>query len=496
MIRLIRISKGERRPPFAQAALLVACLNSTVVLAENLSELDCVIEPHMVIDLSSRVDGIVETMEVERGEYIEKGQVLVRLESSVERAAVAEAQVRAEAMTEIRSSNVTAEFAQRRNDRIQELHRSHAVSTDQLDEIKTEYELSRLQLERATENQLIAKLGLRQAVEVLNRHTLRSPIRGIVIQHYLAPGEAVEEQPIMRLAQIDPLRVEVIVPVTAFGTIKVGQRAIVRPEAPMEGDYSVTVTVVDGVADAASGTFRVRLGLPNADYSLPSGLRCRVTFLPYKAPPVTATTVAAADPESPKTRATDEADLTPYEIVRTDVAPADSDARCQTIGPIRDAPEAGRIMATLTEQATQLKLREESQGTVETYLLLAPPQPSLTHSRALTDKMQAAGFDDFYIFWRGPHKGRISLGVHRNKAYAEERQTMLAELGFESELVPRTTRRSHFWLDVELLPRVTALDLAAARQMFGKTDLTASACGIVVNRDQTGQALAGASALP
>ena len=52
-------------------------------------------------------------------------------------------------MAEILASNVSAEFAQRRNDRIQELHDSQAVSTDQLDEIKTEYELSRLQLERA-----------------------------------------------------------------------------------------------------------------------------------------------------------------------------------------------------------------------------------------------------------------------------------------------------------------------------------------------------------
>ena len=339
MITSIGTSKSKCRPTLAQAALLVVFLNSTSALAQDftlgsdLDEFDCVIEPHMVIDLSSRVDGIVETMEVERGEFIEKGQVLVRLESSVERAAVATAQGRANANAEILASNVSAEFAQRRNDRVQELHRSDAVSTDQLDEIKTEFELSRLQLERAEENQLIAKLELRQAREVLNRHTLRSPIRGIVVQHYLAPGEAVEEQPIMRLAQIDPLRVEVIVPVMAFGTIKVGQRAIMRPEPPMEGEYPATVTVVDGVADASSGTFRVRLGLPNEDYRLPSGLRCRVRFLPEETPPGT-TTVAGRATHGSTTRFSSPARSMSWRALPRHVRPA----RIDSVWPQRHSP--------------------------------------------------------------------------------------------------------------------------------------------------------------
>ena len=500
----IWISNNDRLPTLAQAALLAACLNCTVALADDLGELDCVIEPHVVIDLSSRVDGIVETMEVERGELIEKGQVLVRLESSVEQAAVAEARVRAEATAEILASNVSAEFAQRRNDRIQELHDSQAVSTDQLDEIKTEYELSRLQRARATENQLIAKLELRQAREILKRHTLRSPIRGIVVQHYLAPGEAVEEQPIMRLAQIDPLRVEVIVPVSAFGTIAVGQRAIMRPESPMDGEYAATVTIVDGVADASSGTFRVRLGLPNEDYNLPSGLRCRVKFLPRETAPeetIVAKPAAQRGPASepdtvskaavnPIANTTSNTEAPPpYEMVKTAAAPL-ADQICQTIGPITQASDADRIMTTLTGQATQLRLRQERQSSAVSYLLLAPPQPSLEDSRALIDKMQVVGFTDFHIFYRGPHKGRISLGVHTVKAYAEERKAQLAELGFESELILRTQERPRFWLDVELMPQTASLDLAAAEQVLGETGLAAKPCEVVVGRDQSGQTLA------
>ena len=64
-----------------------------------------------------------------------------------------------------------------------------------------------------------------------------------------------------------------------FGTIKVGQQAVIVPEEPLTGHYVGTVSIVDRVADAASGTFRARVLLENLDYALPSGLRCAVRFL-------------------------------------------------------------------------------------------------------------------------------------------------------------------------------------------------------------------------
>ena len=131
-----------------------------------------------------------------------------------------------------------------------------------------------------------AQLELLRAEETLRRHTIRSPIDGVVVQRYLSPGESVRFQPMLRLAQINPLRVEVIVPVSAFGRIQIGQRAIIHPEEPMVGNYEAEVTIVDRVADAASGTFRVALDLPNPDYSLPSGLKCMVQFLGNHATPV------------------------------------------------------------------------------------------------------------------------------------------------------------------------------------------------------------------
>ena len=82
----------------------------------------------------------------------------------------------------------------------------------------------------------------------------------------------------MKLAQIHPLYVEVIMAVANLGLVKVGMEAAVRPESPVGGLYNAKVIVVDRVVDAASGTFGVRLELPNPDYRLPPGLKCKVIF--------------------------------------------------------------------------------------------------------------------------------------------------------------------------------------------------------------------------
>ena len=55
-------------------------------------------------------------------------------------------------------------------------------------------------------------------------------------------------------------------------------KAEVRVELPVNRKYSAHVIIVDSVIDAASGTFGVRLELPNPDYRLPAGLLCQVVF--------------------------------------------------------------------------------------------------------------------------------------------------------------------------------------------------------------------------
>jgi len=244
----------------------------------NSAELDGLIEPYMVTNVGSGVRGIIETVYVDRGDFVKKGQVVATLQSGVEKATMELARVRAEIDTGIKAKEAQLAFSDRKKIRYEELYKKETIPFGEMDEAETTKVLAELELQEARDNKRMAELELQRASEVLERMLIRSPIKGVVVERFLAPGEFVEEQPILKIAQIDPLNVEAIVPVEFFGSIKVGMQAKVQPEEPVGGIYTAKVKIVDQVIDAASGTFGVRLELPNPDYKLPAGLKCKVIF--------------------------------------------------------------------------------------------------------------------------------------------------------------------------------------------------------------------------
>ena len=158
------------------------------------NELSCLIHPYQTITITAAVGGLLEAVTVDRGDVVKEGQILAVLDSSVERAtgAIAHAQ---------------AELSNRR--------------------------LADLELNRTT-----AEVALR---------TIKSPINGVVVERFMHPGEFPKQERILKLAQIDPLRVELYAPVTLIGKVSVGTQALIRPEEPIGGTYTAKVTVVDKV---------------------------------------------------------------------------------------------------------------------------------------------------------------------------------------------------------------------------------------------------------
>jgi RND family efflux transporter MFP subunit len=236
---------------------------------------DGLIEPYKVVDIGTPTEGIVAKVAVDRSSVVRVGQTLVELESSVERAAVEKAEAMAECRGEIDLQQATLQFDQRVHERLKSLS---SISAQDKDQAATEIELTRHRLEKANENRLLAKLELKKARAVLSRCFIRSPISGVVVDRYVSPGEYVDAKPLLRVAQIDPLRVEAIVPAHMFGKIKPGMTAAVVPEMEQYEPLTATVAIVDKVIDSASNTFGVRLELPNTDKKIPSGLRCQVRF--------------------------------------------------------------------------------------------------------------------------------------------------------------------------------------------------------------------------
>jgi len=247
---------------------------------DGMGEFDCVIEPKMMIKLSSPEAGVIQRVSVDRDKTVEKDEVVAELDSDLQRIALDLARLKASNTTEIDSQAARLEFRKSDADRATTLHKQAIASAKALTEALTERQLAELALQKAKLDHAMAHVEMAQAQARFDRRSVRSPVRGVVADLTIRPGEYTYEQaPLMTIAEIDPLYVKVYVPVRHYRKLQIGMTGAVVPEEPIGGVYQAKVTVVDRVFDSASSTFVVRLDLPNPNYALPAGLRCRIRFL-------------------------------------------------------------------------------------------------------------------------------------------------------------------------------------------------------------------------
>ena len=258
----------------------------------------CLVEPDRVADVGSQSVGVLESLMVERGDRVTSGQVLARLSAQVERASVSVAEARSQADAELRQAMAAHDLAQRKLERTRDLLKQDFVSDQALDQADAEARVAEQRVAQARESQRVAQREYRLSAAQLGQRDVRSPFDGIVIERYRTEGERIEREPVVRVARIDPLRVEAIVPASQFGSIVAGQQATIRTDLSSYAALPAKVVLVDRVIDPASNSFRVRLTLPNPDYRIPSGLRCKVDFaaVPPPAPPATSNVAAPAAP--------------------------------------------------------------------------------------------------------------------------------------------------------------------------------------------------------
>jgi len=289
---------GAPSPATRPAAAPVATPPDPATL---LRSLDCMIQPHQVVQVGSPVAGVIERIDVDRGERVTRGQVLAQLAANVERAALAVARERSQQSGEVATAAGSRELAQRELLRASELQGQEFVSQAYLDKARAEAQVAGGRSTQAEERRRLAQREVELASAQLSQRTIRSPIDGVVVERYMSPGEYVEQKPVLRLASLDPLRVDVLVPGAAFGRVQPGDEGTVVPELIDRSPYKATVKSVDRVIDAASNTFRVRLELPNPGNKLPAGLRCKVALGGAVTPP--AASVAALLAPVPPTQA-------------------------------------------------------------------------------------------------------------------------------------------------------------------------------------------------
>jgi RND family efflux transporter MFP subunit len=264
-----QVQSGTSVPP--------ADANATSHGVEN-APIPCLIEPHRLIKLATPVPGVLDQVLVDRGDPVTKGMLLARLESGVEEADTASARIRAEDNSTIQAKEARRDFTEGKRARLEQLRQSSQyVATTTYAEAEADARQARAELKQATIALQLAQVDVAHAVAKLGQRAIYSPVDGVVTERSLSPGEyAYDQASVLTVAELDPLNVEAFLPVAQYGSIKLGSKMRVLPQAPIGGSYTATVTIIDPVIDSRSGTFGVRLLLTNPGHVLPGGIRCEL----------------------------------------------------------------------------------------------------------------------------------------------------------------------------------------------------------------------------
>jgi RND family efflux transporter MFP subunit len=222
--------------------------------------------PSADITLSFVQPGRIARVPVKEGDVVKAGQILVHQDDVAEQVLLAQFKAQAEDRTQIRASE--ASLAQKRVDlqKLEKAAASKAATALEVEHARLDVTIAELSLELATfEHEQAGRKYQEQKVRVEHMQ-LASPIDGRVEDIKVEVGESINTTTeAIRVVQIDPLWIDAPVPLALAIDLQAGRPAQVQfgpPERPASTTQG-RIIFVAAVADAASGTRRVRIEVPN-----------------------------------------------------------------------------------------------------------------------------------------------------------------------------------------------------------------------------------------
>lgn len=261
-------------------SLLIGLAVANPTLAQDAASnrlFDCVATPSQIVKLGSAETGLLAKLEIRRGDRVEAGQEVARLESSVEEANVRLAATEADAGEAIASQQQRLDVALATLERSKKLLDSGSVTRSRIDELEAAVEITRLDLAAERRKADVAAQELARQKAMLERLTIHAPISGVVTSVDTHVGEFVRQDTVVAtIVATDPLLVDAYLPTELWATTQVGAKVAVELDRPSTTRLDGTIIVVDSVFDTASATFGVRVELPNPGSAIPGGQRCRL----------------------------------------------------------------------------------------------------------------------------------------------------------------------------------------------------------------------------
>ncbi|WP_421216233.1 efflux RND transporter periplasmic adaptor subunit [Aeromonas jandaei] len=211
------------------------------------------IEPNQGVTLSTELAGTIDAITFESGKPVKADQLLLSLDSSVEKA-------------NLRASQAKLPAAKAKFDRFQNLYKTSSISKEQLDEAEAAYRSLEADIE-----------SLKATIA---RREVRAPFSGVVglrnvfLGQYLQPGTD-----IVRLEDTSVMRLRFTVPQTDISKIKLGQIIKINVDAYPQTQFDGHITAIEPAVNYQSGLIQVQADIPNNDGQLRSGMFARASII-------------------------------------------------------------------------------------------------------------------------------------------------------------------------------------------------------------------------
>jgi len=216
------------------------------------------ISPVNLVDISSKISGLIEEVKVKENDQVTVGQVLLVLDDTHLQALVAQAQARL--------SNATNIY-----ERTKRLEAIGSVSTQMLDSSRSDYS--------------VAQAAYEDAVSQLNETVIRSPINGKVIGKPTPAGQAVapgvsSPMVLLTIADMSKMQIETQVDESDIGKIQVGQQVIFTVDAYPGKSFSGVVSNVSQKATIVSNVvyYKVLVDVAGSENLLKPSMTARVSI--------------------------------------------------------------------------------------------------------------------------------------------------------------------------------------------------------------------------
>ena len=262
-----------------------AALETTKVVSKALAKVVTIpgdLTPYQSVNLAARVAGFVESVAVDRGSFVTRGQHLATISAPELRAQHAEAEAKLQA---VRAQQAEAEAktvaAQSTYDRLKAASATPGVVAGHDVEIaERSLEAARAQVNALKGSGSAAEAAVKAVSEMESYLRMVAPFDGVITERSVHPGSLVGPATgaLLRIEQITKLRLTVPVPEIYVGTIVKGATVEFRVSAFPDQKFSGVIARPAHTLDMKTRSMLVELDVNNPKQLLSPGMFAEVKW--------------------------------------------------------------------------------------------------------------------------------------------------------------------------------------------------------------------------